>query len=181
MKCAECIYMNTVWLLNFPKIKAFNNQTGSKMGNRSIFPESRNTWLHLKMTLSRARTPARAFAPGDHLIQNIVILSRPRIFVSTTEDVCLFFFLRRQISHWHCICFLSSFEEEGASFHLWLPVLWHHCCFPWMHYSQSRPQTRSDQSLKVSLYMESLISQTSHISQGFFPHNVVTFLSFVIL
>lgn len=38
--------------------------------------------------------------------------------------------------------FIPSFEEEGASFHLRLSLLWHDCCRHWMHCPQSHPQTR---------------------------------------
>lgn len=53
--------------------------------------------------------------------------------------VVLSLYLAIILSHLH---FLFSFEEEDPSFHLWLYLLWHHLCLPWMHYPQSHPQTR---------------------------------------
>lgn len=57
--------------------------------------------------------------------------------------VVVHFYPANILSHFHSLFFfIWSFEEEGASFHLWFYLLCHHCHFHWMHFPQIHPQTR---------------------------------------
>lgn len=73
----------SVWILSFLK-----NLTGSKRTSQSLscpLTSHKHIKSHPRTTLTRATTCARAFAPGDHLTQKPVIITKPRTFVSMTE------------------------------------------------------------------------------------------------
>lgn len=122
-------------------------KTGIKRAKTSVSYHHRLIRSHLRMTQSRAGTPARAFAMGDQSIQKSVTPTKPRTSVSIPQSPVftlqisdpLFFHLLFACVFFYVIC---SFKEEDPSFHLWLYFLWYNSRFPWMHCPASLSQTR---------------------------------------
>lgn len=81
----------------------------------------------------------------------------------------------------HLFSVISSFEEEGASFHLRPSLLWHDCCCHWIHCLQSHPQTRLYLSFSVFLICITKCDILTASAYGFhLKHNKHKLMSLVV-